>query len=150
MVSGLALNVPPHAICGTALGVKCGHDVGASSKGADRKATADQLAERGEIGGDAVGETKAAEGETERDDLVDNHERAVAGSELANGVDELGVSGWRPARFGMRSMRTAAIFGPARIEELPKRRRVALREDDDGLALGIRDAGLVEVGYRVY
>ena len=44
----------------TALGVKCGHDVGASSKGADRKATADQLAERGEIGGDAIGGTKAA------------------------------------------------------------------------------------------
>jgi hypothetical protein len=117
--------------------------------GADRKATADRLAERGEIGGDAIGGTEAAEGEAERDDLVDDHERAVAGSELADSVDELRVGGLEASAVRHEVDEDRGDLRTARIEELPKRRTVALREHDDRLALGIRDAGLVEVSYRI-
>src|SRR6478735_8000913 len=128
MVSGLALNVPPPCDLRTTLGVECGHDVGASGKGADRKATADRLAERGEVGADAIGGTEAAEGEAERDDLVDDHERAVAGSELADSVDELRVGGLEASAVRHEVDEDRGNIRTARIEELPKRRTVALRE----------------------
>ena len=54
------------------------HDVGSSAEGAAGQAAADDLAEGGQVGLDAVELLRAAEGEAEAGhDLVEDEERAV-------------------------------------------------------------------------
>ncbi len=65
------------------------HDVGAPAEGAHREAAADDLPERGQVGRDPVVLLRAAARQPEADDLVEDHQHAVPGGDLAHAADEV-------------------------------------------------------------
>ena len=72
------------------------HDVGASAEGSAGQASADDLAEGGDVGRDAVELLGAAEGDAEAGHhLVEDQERAVGCRDLAQAFEVAGVrAGW--------------------------------------------------------
>ena len=67
------------------------HDVGAAAEGADGQAAADDLAEGGEVGADAVEFLRSAEGHAEAGhDFVEDEQRAVLRGERAQGFEVAG------------------------------------------------------------
>ena len=70
------------------------HDVAAPAVRADRHAAADDLAERGEVGRDAVERLRAAERDAEAGhDLVEDQQRAVPRAELAQRLAGIPAAG---------------------------------------------------------
>ena len=61
------------------MGVHDAHDLGAAGHRSDGEAATDDLAERGEVGGEAVVLLRAAVAVTEGDHLVGNEQHRVAG-----------------------------------------------------------------------
>ena len=84
IVTGLAENVPP---CGSAglpdLGSNTAMTFPAAGDGADRKAAANDLSERGQVGIDAPDALRSAIAEAKGDDLVEDQQRADLTSDLA-------------------------------------------------------------------
>ena len=80
-VMGLAENVPEwrHDIA-VAVGVHDAHDLGAACHRTDGESAADDLAERGEVGGEAVVLLRAAVAVAKGHHLIGDQQRLVAGS----------------------------------------------------------------------
>ena len=81
-----------------------GHDVGAAAEGAHRQPAADDLAEAGEVGLDAVHFLHAAGREPEGDHLVEHEQHAALGGDRAQALEE-GVIGGQRAGAGASARR---------------------------------------------
>ena len=73
------------------------HDIPVAADGTDRKAAADDFSERGQIGIDVPDALRTAKAEAERDDLVEDQERADLARDLSQRL-EIGLIGRREAR----------------------------------------------------
>ena len=113
-----------------AAGVEQTHQVGAAAHCAHRVATADDLAHRGEIGGDAEVGLVAAFAHAQRDDLVEHEHRTGAVRGVDDPLEELGGRG-DEARRAHRTLEEhrsdlVALLG----QDLLERRSVAPRRGD--------------------
>ena len=87
---------------------RCGQHVGTSADGADREPAADDLAERGQVGNDAVERLRAAQGDAEAGHhFVEDQHAAVLGTQLAQGAEE----GRR--RRARSTSRNSRLHGPS-------------------------------------
>ena len=114
-----------------------GHDVGASAEGAHRQAAADDLAEAGQVGTDAVHLLQAARGEPEGDHLVEDEQDAALGGDLAQSLEEgRGRRAARPVPVIGSTMTAASSWRWARMSDGGA---IEVVEDaDDHLADGAR------------
>ena len=78
--------------------VEGGQDVGPTAEGAQREPAAEHLAEAAQVGLDAGPPLPAADGEAERDHLVDDEERTDLGGHLADAGEVAGVGRDHPRR----------------------------------------------------
>ena len=84
------------------------HDIGAAAEGADGQTAADDLAEGGQVGTDAVAFLDSAEAEPEGDDLVEHQQHPALGGDGPKASRNAGSAGMAPPAPIIGSTMTAA------------------------------------------
>ena len=103
------------------------HDVRAAAVGADRQPAADHLAERGQVGPDAVALLRAAEGDAEAGHhLVEDQQRAVPRRDLAQRLRDTRAAAARTPCSRRRARRSRPRSGRRASRNASRRRSTSL------------------------
>ncbi len=132
------------------------HDILAAADRADRKAAADDFAERGQVRIDVPDALRAAIAEPKRDDLVENQERADLACDLAQRL-QIGLIGRRQTgAVGHRIDQHAGEFRAVLADQADGRFRIVEGNGDDigqhivgrALRIGHRYRRVAAPGFR--
>jgi len=138
--TGLAWKVPLSSTASGRVGIEHFHDVGTPGDGADRIAAADDLAEQGQIRGDAEQRLRAAIGQPHRDHLVEDEEDAVPLRQAAQKIQEIAGGRDDPARTHHGLDDNGREIGGVPLDDALHGGRIVERQDDDAVAHGRRNA----------